>query len=34
MLNWKRLYSECYNCNKCNVGYTRDNVVFGEGNPK
>ena len=34
MLQWKELYDECNNCDKCQLGETRTNMVFGEGNPK
>ena len=34
MLNWKELYSECVNCNKCDLSKNRTNMVFGEGNLK
>lgn len=34
MLQWKELYEECSICNKCRLGNTRTNMVFGEGNPK
>lgn len=34
MLQWKELYKECSECNKCSLGDGRTNMVFGEGNPK
>jgi len=32
MLGWEELYTECLNCNRCSLGNTRTNVVFGRGN--
>lgn len=34
MLQWKELYEECSKCNRCRLGNSRTNMVFGEGNPK
>lgn len=34
MESWKELYNQCYNCSKCDLGQTRKNMVFGEGNLK
>lgn len=34
LLKWKDLYNECVNCHKCGLGYSRTNIVFGDGNPK
>ncbi|WP_027623596.1 uracil-DNA glycosylase [Clostridium lundense] len=34
MLKWKELYDECLNCNKCELKNSRNNMVFGEGNPR
>lgn len=34
MLRWKELYEECLKCHKCNLGYKRTNMVFGDGNPR
>ncbi len=31
--NWETLKSECFNCQKCELGRTRTNLVFGVGNP-
>ncbi|MCX7843651.1 MAG: uracil-DNA glycosylase [Clostridia bacterium] len=32
MLNWEELIKECEECKKCDLGYTRKNVVVGRGN--
>lgn len=32
MLQWKELYNECLECNKCRLSEKRTKVVFGEGN--
>lgn len=34
MNNMKTLYNECLGCEKCPLGKTRTNLVFGCGNPK
>lgn len=34
LLKWRELYEECVNCNKCGLGDSRINMVFGDGNPK
>lgn len=34
LLKWKDLYEECLGCYKCDIGNKRNNMVFGEGNPK
>ncbi|EDS76783.1 uracil-DNA glycosylase family 4 protein [Clostridium botulinum C str. Eklund] len=34
MLQWRELYKECVECHKCNLVEGRNNMVFGEGNPK
>lgn len=31
-MNWDELYNECNNCNKCPLGKTKTNTVFGCGN--
>ena len=31
--NWNDLQEECKKCQKCNLAKTRNNVVFGDGNP-
>lgn len=30
--NWNELKNDCYGCNKCELGATRTNLVFGVGN--
>ena len=32
MPSWEELETACKNCNKCGLGITRNNVVFGVGN--
>lgn len=32
--NWEDLKSACYECKKCGLCETRNNIVFGVGNPK
>ena len=32
MNDWQTLKEECFNCNKCPLGGTRTNLVFGVGN--
>ncbi|MBQ8784109.1 MAG: uracil-DNA glycosylase [Clostridia bacterium] len=32
MTDWQSLKSECFACNKCPLGQTRTNLVFGVGN--
>lgn len=32
--NWEELKSACYECKKCGLCETRNNIVFGVGNPK
>ena len=32
--NWNELKTACCNCNKCELGATRTNLVFGVGNEK
>lgn len=32
MYNWQTLKEECFSCNKCPLGQTRTNLVFGVGN--
>lgn len=32
MTDWKTLKEECFDCNKCPLGQTRTNLVFGVGN--
>lgn len=32
--NWNELKTDCCNCNKCELGATRTNLVFGVGNEK
>lgn len=32
MLGWKDLYNQCKNCQSCELGKNRRNMVFGEGN--
>ncbi|AAK80938.1 DNA polymerase [Clostridium acetobutylicum] len=34
MLQWRELYNECIECQKCRLGENRTNMVFGEGNPE
>lgn len=34
MLQWKDLYDDCLSCYKCDIGNKRNNMVFGDGNPK
>ena len=31
--NWEELKTECMNCQKCELGATRTNLVFGVGVP-
>ncbi|MBZ4645850.1 MAG: Uracil glycosylase superfamily protein [Clostridia bacterium] len=33
-MDWDSLKKQCYNCHKCSLAQKRNNVVFGEGNPK
>lgn len=33
MLQWKELYNECKECEKCDLINGRTNMVFGEGSP-
>lgn len=32
MLQWRELYNECSNCEKCELSKNRDKMVFGQGN--
>lgn len=34
MTDWKALKEECFDCQKCPLGKTRTNLVFGVGNEK
>lgn len=34
LLKWKDLHEECLGCYKCDIGNKRNNMVFGDGNPK
>lgn len=34
LLKWRELYEECLQCNKCNLGNKRTNMVFGDGNSR
>ena len=33
MLGWEELHGQCLNCTRCGLCETRNNVVFGVGNP-
>lgn len=32
MIDWENLKKDCYQCNRCPLGATRTNLVFGVGN--